>query len=606
MILILGIVALKISLKLLLHLEINFSMKKSFEFLLIPLVLVSLLLVPLIIFVLNHNPQEEGLYADGSTHLLQAISIAFDSDVEYDPEDVKIYYQDGWKTIPYSLFLNEHNGIYYYSKPVLYPLFSSIFVRVFYSKGLLIWNAFAVFGILILLAIEYKKNTSLTKSVLFASVFLFASPIVYYLRSIHPDITIAFLITFAAFFYIRFFNTRRLEIKYLVISAFFLGLSLYEKPPLITFFIVFLFSLILGKLQLVYKIRQTLLFAVIVCVFYLIPTIVIGMSTGSLISYQGNRWFFPSPPYTQAEVIAREIKTANIFNPSYILNNVPTGIYNLKFNFPYFFIGRQTSLIFYFPLSIVAIFLIYINRKLLRQPKITLIIGLLLYVMFYLTIFSNNYYGGETAFGNRYFLQVYPVLLLAIPSNKLKNRTYKLLLLVMGYLGIILYLSLITNSEISIKNRHNFISTSNLVEVLPIEKTLVPAGYPIGEGVSIYFYSTHRRDDDSFILLGDNSHEFIIRSEIELNDYSLRFGFKFLESNIIARVHTGRNTYQLNPDDESFDILLNNPTRIFFGGLDWDKKRVHYIYTYSITIKDSTQLVDDNDPVMIIDNLEII
>ena len=77
----------------------------------------------------------------------------------------------------------------------------------------------------------------------------------------------------------------------------------------------------------------------------------------------------------------------------------------------YYFVGRHTGLLIYFPAAIVFLLLA------LRRPD-TVTIAMLASVVgisaFYLMLLPHNYFGGGAAIGNRYFLAAYPALLIAL------------------------------------------------------------------------------------------------------------------------------------------------------------------------------------------------
>lgn len=77
----------------------------------------------------------------------------------------------------------------------------------------------------------------------------------------------------------------------------------------------------------------------------------------------------------------------------------------------YYLVGRHTGLLAYFPLALGLVF------WLLRRPDrvgLVMLASVLALAAFYLLYMPQNYFGGATFLGNRYFLIAYPALLLAI------------------------------------------------------------------------------------------------------------------------------------------------------------------------------------------------
>ena len=84
----------------------------------------------------------------------------------------------------------------------------------------------------------------------------------------------------------------------------------------------------------------------------------------------------------------------------------------------YFFIGRHTGVLFYFPAALALLL------PILRRPDRVsgpLLAGVIAILGFYLVWMPENYFGGSTFVGNRYFLGVFPALLVAakrLPSSR--------------------------------------------------------------------------------------------------------------------------------------------------------------------------------------------
>ncbi len=77
----------------------------------------------------------------------------------------------------------------------------------------------------------------------------------------------------------------------------------------------------------------------------------------------------------------------------------------------YYFVGRHTGLLIYFPAAIVFLLLA------LRRPDpvaIAMVASVVGISIFYLVLLPHNYFGGGAAIGNRYFLAAYPALLIAL------------------------------------------------------------------------------------------------------------------------------------------------------------------------------------------------
>ena len=77
----------------------------------------------------------------------------------------------------------------------------------------------------------------------------------------------------------------------------------------------------------------------------------------------------------------------------------------------YYLVGRHTGILAYFPAALALLFAAWGGRD---RLTLALLAGLAAIALFYLLWLPENYFGGSTAFGNRYFLMAYPALLVAL------------------------------------------------------------------------------------------------------------------------------------------------------------------------------------------------
>ncbi len=77
----------------------------------------------------------------------------------------------------------------------------------------------------------------------------------------------------------------------------------------------------------------------------------------------------------------------------------------------YFLIGRHTGLEAYFPAALLLLIAAWRGRD---RLALALLAGPAVIALFYLLWLPENYFGGSTFFGNRYFLMAYPALLVAL------------------------------------------------------------------------------------------------------------------------------------------------------------------------------------------------
>lgn len=530
----------------------------------------------LFIYAASYDPYEDGIYADQSTHILQTMSIAYDFDLQYEKKDLERYYADGWTVPPAGIFLNRTSeNEYFYAKPILYSVVSSPFVLLFGSKGFIYWNALAVFIIFIILLTYLQSKNKKIASIVFPLVAVLASPLIFYIRTIHPDITIAMLLVFAVYFFLRYVNK---DVRsYLIFSGLFMGFAVYEKFP----FILFIPIIVITVLKLKSLFKKTFihlsLFLISFSIAYLVPTLITSANTQTLTSYQGERWYFSIPPFDEAVQKGSIKNTGNIFSFTYLVGNFPGGLHNLPKNIIYFFIGRQTGILLYFPFTLFILLNLYQSRKIAKQ-ELYIVYGILSYLFFYLILFSNNYYGGVTAFGNRYFLQIYPTLLLVLASLVgLKRVSGWSLAAIWG--SIILYIFLVSKPYINIMGHYQFVTGSLITQLLPIEVTLLPQekGLKIDKDVLLWIYGNHHRHGiEEFFVDVNRPVHLVLQSKYPLENNKLLI--EWAEYGISEMANTHDYQEDLGPHQ-----------KIHFGNISKTTKIPYYVYI----IKIDTTLIKD-------------
>lgn len=79
----------------------------------------------------------------------------------------------------------------------------------------------------------------------------------------------------------------------------------------------------------------------------------------------------------------------------------------------YFFFGRHTGLVFYFPAAVVFLIFALVHGD---RTSRSALLAFAAAATFFIGWRAENYFGGDTFIGNRYFLSIYPLLLIALPK----------------------------------------------------------------------------------------------------------------------------------------------------------------------------------------------
>jgi len=476
-----------------------------------------LFLIISLLSIFHFDPIKNGIYADMSTHLLQSQSIAYDLDLKYEKKDLDRYYSEPWETPPMGIFLVKSDSNYIYGKPFLYSLFSAPFTRIFNSKGPLILNALclSVIFFLILKAVN-TKTTNIVTAIIFSLVLIICSTLPFYIPTIHPDIFIATLIFLS--FYLLIYGKQK---KYIFLSSVLFGLSIYEKLPFGIFAPVYTY-ITFKKTNL----KKTIFYLAICALTYTIPTLITATQTHTFSSYKGERWYYTIPPFDTKPEKGRPVDTNSYFNINKLINTSLPTIYNLKQYAVDFIIGKQTGILIYFPCTIPLLFgTIVLNKK---TRNILILPTSIAYILFYFVLLPQNYYGGLDSLGNRYFLQIYPLITITLVSMLRKGNKNTLLIISTALLSVTVYSYFFTDPNAQIKTHQLFIQNNKLIRQLPTELTLLPAlstaKIDINKDIDIYLINSYGIENDtSFWIPGNNqcSELYIVNKNIDTKNQKL-------------------------------------------------------------------------------------
>ena len=131
----------------------------------------------------------------------------------------------------------------------------------------------------------------------------------------------------------------------------------------------------------------------------------------------------------------------------------------------YFLVGRHTGLLLYFPAALALLAAAAASRD---RLALVLLSGPATIALFYLLWLPENYFGGSTSFGNRYFLMAYPALLAALPRLP-SARSLALSWLLALVVGGSALVSILATAERPAPSQSH--ATAGLFRLLPSETT---------------------------------------------------------------------------------------------------------------------------------------
>jgi len=387
-----------------------------------------------------YRPQSYGIWADQMTYYLQANSLAFDGDLQFDQRDLERFRRHGWlEKGPYGLFLREANGRFYYSKPFLYSLAAVPFVWVAPVRGPVVLNGVLWLVLLWITFRWYRRFNSRPRAATVAALAWIGSAAPFYVFVIHTDLMIPTLLAAALYFWltssvgpdaqseirnpksaIRNSEARILNWR-IVFSGILFGLAMYEKLPFVFFFGAALAFLLTRR-----QWRGAGAFLGTALVAFALPSLVHLAQDGHLSPYQGRRIYcdvtfpFDNLDQARAEISKRDKQTGQTFQEHLIGDLVsPSRIRRFAAGLPTkafcLLVGRKTGLFPYLTPALIALGLWLALRQWRAEEKASLWIAAAL-AAYFLSYFYGlmAYYGGSTAIGNRYALQVFPAFLLLV------------------------------------------------------------------------------------------------------------------------------------------------------------------------------------------------
>ena len=189
--------------------------------------------------------------------------------------------------------------------------------------------------------------------------------------------------------------------------------------------------------------------------------------TGALDPYRAERTsFVPSTGYPAGPAAADAIERFDA-RPATHHVKVFGDSGQIAYSVFYFWFGRHSGLLFYFPAAVIFLWLA------LRYPSrigTACLIGVAITLAFFWISKPLNYFGGGTFIGNRYFLSVYPAFLLAVT----RLPSWRALTLAWG-------LAVLTYGSVALSvGRHHELDTSSqshtragVLRILPFESTSI-------------------------------------------------------------------------------------------------------------------------------------
>lgn len=394
------------------------------------IILFSILFVILVSFSISAPVHR---WADASTYYMQISSISNDFDIVYGPEDIHRALNNKFDDLPAGLILIKTNeGQYYYGKEFSFALFTVPFFLLLNNHGILLLNALMFWSMILMGYLFLIRNgNSPILSFFTSATFFILSTAFIYVFWVHVEIYNMFLITVAIFLLSLYYEDKNKN--YLMIATFIFGIAAVAKLPNFFIFLPVLCYELFNRQG-----KRVILFLLM----FLIPLLffygLFYIETGSMSFYGGNRLYYVNQfPFLSGFDAVNEIgRPAFSVEEGRISALISTDILaKSPYNFFYYFFGKFTGMVWYYPLTIFALLSfvigilyrwnrnnenIYFLSTLKKSPfQYLILFGIALNILFFIAIIGNNYLGGQHAVGNRYFY-IFPAFLFLISKINLK------------------------------------------------------------------------------------------------------------------------------------------------------------------------------------------
>jgi hypothetical protein len=371
----------------------------------LPAVCVSVLLLGLAATIYKiHFPP--GPIADEPAYVMMTQSLWHDHDLAYDRRDLERAYRT-WDQGPNGVILSTPDGgkTVRFGKPFVYPLAAVPFYAVFGVQGMVVFNM-ALFLAMLWAAWWFWREESGHVG-LFLCGFFFASASFCYVFWLQPEV----FDMACAFFPLLIWQVVRRrqawswrEPVLLGAAGLLLAAGVASKEPM-----GLLGAPIAIDLAWQRRFRGLLALAAPALLGLALLFAAQRHLTGSISPYRDvQRRSFESQYPLESQRDLWGLYRGTSFG-SWSALGIETSPRQLLYNLGYFFCGRHTGLLPYFPFALFTLALYLFGPK--DRSRHLLLAALAAYCLVLLVLRPGNYQGGMGFVGNRYFAGIYPALL---------------------------------------------------------------------------------------------------------------------------------------------------------------------------------------------------
>jgi len=572
-----------------------------------------------------------GIQSDEATYYMMGHSLAEDGDLTYRREDLVRVWKE-FESGPAGVFLKRGRDVLggglmlrppfvwlrtqpdpdssrlFFGKSFIYPVVASPLVKIFGTNGFLLLHAILLCGVGWCAYLFLHARAPAVPSVILAGAFIVATVVPVYFVWITPEL-FNFALVFFAFFcwlYKEVCDGQRMPrgMRWLagggsdVTAAALIGIATFSKPtnaPLVAAVVLFL----LWKRRFSRAASAAVVFAAVA-----VGLFAVNLAISGEWNYQGGgadrrtfNWEFPfQTPQATFDTINTKAMARDEALTDVVLDR-SAFFRNLTNNLRWYFVGRYSGLIAYFPPAVFALvaFLAGARRRPLWQWLVfgSAVAQILLFVI----SLPYTWFGGGGSVGNRYFMGAYGIFLFLIPP--ITSVGVSILPWLVGGLFVG---KLVLNPFVS-SFRPGTYADSGPLRLLPVELSNIndlpimtdrdarvgwfgdPPGLQAGTkdpGFQLYFLDTNsfREADKTLWVRGESRAEFVIKTNRPMKQLTFIINTGPFPSTVTARLG-GRQQEFTIPAEDSRQITFAMPAG--FPYLKNDDGKPRYVWMASVS-----------------------
>jgi hypothetical protein len=362
--------------------------------------------------VARNDFRDHPVLGDASAYLLQAESLGFAGhDLVYDQRDLDYFRSFEWADDPYGLYFQRHGDGWAFAKPYGYSAVLAPAIRLFGVRaGVAVANLalLATLGALGAATLRLRYRGAIVPIVL--GVFLFASPLVFYAFHLWVEVFWSPLVLASLYAMVRAARDRSLP--WAVLGAALAAFLLSEKLPAVAL-VAPVYVVMLARTS-TWRARA-LVVAATAAVFVVAVAPYLHHSDGAAANpYGGERYYARGGVPFGGSDDYRRVASDETFRLDYVRDELLASPGDTAASAAYYLVGRHTGLLPFTPLALVVLVASIARLRRADWLGVAVVAGVVGYIGFYVLLFPANYNGGGQTLGNRYFVQVYPVVLVLI------------------------------------------------------------------------------------------------------------------------------------------------------------------------------------------------